>query len=787
MMNMGEIKSKNSIGKNKNCVGLFLLMVAFFATVLITGIGSYASGTSDAEESTGEDKTITVDPTGKNEGFSTVIYDNMNGLPTSEANAIAQTSDGFIWIGSYAGLIRYDGNSFVRMDSTNGLTSIKCLYVDSKDRLWIGTNDNGVAVMERGDIKMWGKLDGMKSAHTRAITEDKNGTIYIATTCGIMTIDSEFNLSSIEDEPIAEVDMRSLRTGDDGIIYGTTDLGSLLMIEDGKLIKYIDYQDNPYGGVGAIIPDSENPGQIYLEAPDFNFYHVDVNDGFNVVEQIDISPLKYVLQMEYIDGKIWICAGNGIGVIENGKFDLLENLPMNNNVGHVMTDYLGNLWFTSNRQGVMKVVPNPFSDIFERIDIPEAVVNSTCISDGKLFVATDTGLIVIDEKGPVFRLPLTKAVTASGKPMTMNEDEDQSDENEVDDLIELLDGSRIRSIVRDSKDRLWISTWREYGLLCYDHGKLTAFTEEDGLLSDSIRCVYECEDGSILVAITGGVNIIRDNSVVGAYGKEDGIETVESLTVVEGFNNDIVLGSNGGGIYIINESGVREINVEDGLSSDIVMRLKKDTKRNVIWIVSSNGIAYMSPDYTVTSIQKFPYPNNFDLYENSKGDMWILGSNGIYVVPAEELLANGEITPVFYGVFSGLSCIATANSYSELTSDGDLYIAGSTGVCKVNIEQPFEDVEDLKVSVPFVEADGKQIYPNEEGEFVIPAKTKKLSIQGFVFNYSLYNPQVTYKLEGFDKHSTTVDRSEMVPIDYTNLKGGTYHFIMEIRECYFKL
>ena len=151
-------------------------------------------------------RALSVDPTGLSEGFSAVLYDNSNGLPTSEANAIAETGEGFIWIGSYAGLIRYDGNTFVRMDSTGGLTSIKCLYVDSRNRLWIGTNDNGIAVMEKGNLRRWGKLDGMKSAHTRDITEGPDGTIYIATNSGISMIDSEYNLTSIEDPAIAEGD-----------------------------------------------------------------------------------------------------------------------------------------------------------------------------------------------------------------------------------------------------------------------------------------------------------------------------------------------------------------------------------------------------------------------------------------------------------------------------------------------------------------------------------------------------------------------------------------------------
>ena len=78
-----------------------------------------------------------------------------------------------------------------------------------------------------------------------------------------------------------------------------------------------------------------------------------------------------------IDGQIWICAGNGIGNLDEEGFHLLQNVPMDNSVGHVMTDYAGNLWFTSTRQGVMKVVPNQFADLFDRYKLDPTVVNST--------------------------------------------------------------------------------------------------------------------------------------------------------------------------------------------------------------------------------------------------------------------------------------------------------------------------------------------------------------------------------------------------------------------------
>ena len=725
-------------------------------------------GTAGADGS--PDGVATVDPVGQPENFSAVLYDNTNGLPTSEANAIVQTSEGFIWIGSYGGLIRYDGNTFVRMDSTSGITSIKCLFVDNRDRLWIGTNDNGVAVMERGELRKWGKLDGMKSAHTRAITGDQNGTVYVATTCGIVTIDPEGNLRMMEEEAIAEANMRDLRMGSDGIIYGVTNFGDLMKIRDGKLISFLRADESPVQGVATMLPDPTKPGSLWFEGGDFGFYHASYGETLTDLEKIDIQPLSSVQQMEYIDGKVWICSSNGIGVLGEDGLHVLEGLPMNNSIGHVMRDYLGNLWFTSTRQGVMKVVPNPFSDLFERYGLQKRVVNSTCMCEGKLFVATDNGLIVIGENGPVSSLPLTKAVTNTGE------------DAEADDLIALLDGCRIRSVIRDSRDRLWISTWRKFGLLRYEKGELTVIPQGDGPLANSLRAVSERRDGTILVALTGGVNVIDGDRIIASYGEADGIVNTESLTVEEGTNGDIVLGSNGGGIYIINETGVRNINVEDGLPSDIVMRLKRDPKRDLIWIVTSNAIAYMTPDYQVTTVQKFPYSNNFDLFENSKGDMWVLSSNGIYVTPAEELIANGEINPVYYSIANGLPCITTANSYSDLTPEGDLYIAGTTGICKVNIEQPFENVDELKATVPFVEVDGRMLYPNADGAFVIPSDTQKLTVYSYVFNYSLSDPQVSFRLDGFERSGTTVNRSEMVPVGYTNLRGGTYHYTMQLKD-----
>ena len=760
--------------KKRTQLLLSMLMTVMFLMIVPSMLFAQTDNYGELNSSGTVNRTASVDPVGRRDGFSAVLYNNTSGLPTSEANAIAETSDGFIWIGSFAGLIRYDGNTFERIGTTSGISSIKCLYVDTKNRLWMGTNDNGLALMEKGNLRLWHKVDGLKSAHVRAIAEGLDGTIYIATTRGIGLMDSDLNLSWMEDEEIAEANMRDIRRGMDGIIYGTTDLGDLLFIKDGKLLRYISIADNQVGASGAFVSDPENPGMYYMESTDLNLHHirVDLTTGeVSQTEVIEIAPLMYVKSTEYIGGRFWVCTGNGIGVLEDGKFTVLDNLPLNNNVGHVMTDYLGNLWFTSTRQGVMKVVPNQFSSLFDRFAIEPAVVNTTCMSDGLLFVGTDTGLMILDDNGPIGSYPLKSSRTASGKAL-----------DDTDLLVKLAD-SRIRSIIEDSRGRLWISTWRTDDLIRLDHGDLTVFSKADGLLSNSLRAVWERQDGTILVAVTGGVNIIKDDAVIASYGAADGIENLESLTVSEGLHGEILLGSNGGGIYVIDDSGVRKIDVEEGLPSDIVMRLKLDAKRGVVWIVTSSAIAYMTADYEIHPITRFPYTNNFDLYESESGEIWVLSSNGIYVTPAQDLIDNGELRSVYFGIYSGLPCIATANSYSCLTKDGDLYIAGSTGVCKVNINEPYEDVSELKAGVPYVEVDGERTYPDQDGKFTIKASAQKLTIPSYVFNYSLSNPQVSRHLEGFEAQGDTISRSEMVPVDYTNLGGGTYEYVMEIHDA----
>ena len=115
-------------------------------------------------------------------------YNSANGMPSDEANTITQTRDGYLWIGSYSGLMRFNGQVFQTMKDINDqmISRVRCLYEDSKHRLWIGTTNDGAYCYENGLIR---QTDSIRATNQRAITEDKEGRILIGAAEGVAIYD----------------------------------------------------------------------------------------------------------------------------------------------------------------------------------------------------------------------------------------------------------------------------------------------------------------------------------------------------------------------------------------------------------------------------------------------------------------------------------------------------------------------------------------------------------------------------------------------------------------------
>ena len=691
------------------------------------------------------------DTAGLGQGHSAILYDNSNGLPTSEANAIVQSADGYIWIGSYSGLIRYDGNSFYRYDASSGVSSVVTIFADSRGRIWIGTNDSGAACLEDERFTFYDRAHGLASASIRSITEDGEGNILIATTMGLCYVDGSGQLWPVDDPMINRQYISELIPAPEGVIYGVTSMGDVFTVEQKRVSGYYSADALGFGPVKTLTPDPERPGYVYLGTRSDRIAYGDLRESMRGARVLSAAPQSTINAICPVAGQVWVCADNGIGFFDaEGTYTEVRDLPMTNSVDHMIVDYEGNLWFSSSRQGVMKIVENRFTDISALAKLDSMVVNATCRQGDCLYIGTDTGLVVLDGAFQPVENELTKA----------------------------LKGVRIRCI-RESRDgKLWFCTYSDLGLVGYDPagGIVEQYNMASGLASNRVRSLTELRDGTLAVATNAGLCLIRDGAVAATYDDRSGISNLEILCVEETADGRILLGSDGDGIYVAEGGRVSRLGIEDGLRSEVILRLKADpNEEGLYWIITSNSISYLRDD-RITTLSGFPYTNNFDLFFDGSGRVWVLSSNGIYVVRREDLLADNTLRYTHYDMRSGMTRVATANSFSWIDGEGTLYIACSTGVVSVNIDSDADNNSEVRLAVPYLMADEQYIGLRGVSEVHIPSDCKRLNIYANAFTYALNNPRISYCLEGFDSEPIETTKQDFEFASYTNLRGGTYRF-----------
>ncbi|MBR6165733.1 MAG: hypothetical protein IKQ45_07410 [Clostridia bacterium] len=268
--------------------------------------------------------------------YSAVLYNNRNGLPTSEIKAIAQTDDGFIWIGAYSGLIRYDGNTFERIQADVPISNVMVLLKDSRNRLWIGTSDAGLLMMENGQFRRWGISDGLESLSVRHFAEDADGYIYVGTTSGLVILDPGMELSVERSERLSGT-IQKIRRGGDGQVYVLTRAGDLAVYSKGVQVSKLNAKDCAVENINCMLPDSENPGWYWLGDSGSRLYYGEASDGFRNARVLELGKLLEPESLEEIGGKIWVCCRNGIATLDGDGISPLEGLPMDDSVSHVMT------------------------------------------------------------------------------------------------------------------------------------------------------------------------------------------------------------------------------------------------------------------------------------------------------------------------------------------------------------------------------------------------------------------------------------------------------------------
>ena len=744
------------LNKKKKFTALFALM--FFLTTACAVMPTVAAKEKTYQESARDAMSVGggYAATGQiyNTGYTSQIYNAANGLPTSDANYILGASDGYIWIGGYSGILRYDGSSFTRLDTSGGLTNGRGLFEDSKGRIWVGTNDNGVVVIDGNESTHITYREGLPSSSIRAFAEDRKGRVYIGTTAGVCYADVEMSIHIVDDERLDNEKVMRLDSDPSGRIYGQTQSGLIFRIEDTAVSGVYSGNDLGIDKITTLITDPLHDGNLYIGTESGYVLYGGFGARADVLKWISVSPLKGIHWISYDCGRVWIASTSAAGYLdEDNRFHLLENIAINSGIEMMTSDYQGNMWFASSTQGVMKIVTDHFVDLFQAAGLSAEVTNAVCIHGNELYVGTDNGLRILDKNKNVINNELTR----------------------------FMEGARVRCIKEGAYGELWIGAYtNELGLVCLsEDGSITSFTKKNGMPDDEVRCICVRDDGSVLAGTNGGLAVIKNGKVVKTVGAEDGIRNTTLLSVEEGDNGSIYVGTDGDGLYVIDEDEIRRIGRDEGLTSDVIMRIKKDDDSGICWIVTSNSIEYIK-NGVIVPVKSFPYNNNYDLYFNSIGDALVVSSCGVFSVNTDDMLKDKVTKYRLYTAENGLLNTPTSFAYCAFGEDGYLYIPGRNGVCRMNIERFSQENIPVKAAISSICLRDKQIIPDEDGNYILPAEDGRITVTVSVMDYTLSNPTVKVFMEGKEKDSISTERSKLQPLEFTGLEYGDYSLHIKV-------
>ena len=686
------------------------------------------------------------------------VYNERNGLPTGEANAIVQTADGYVFIGSYGGLIRYDGSTFYNY-STEGIlpsSSVRGLFEDSQGRLWIGTNDAGVFYLEDEELHRVENPDPKSYLCVRGFDEGPDGVIYIASNSGMGEI-RDGKLIAYSGEHTSGGTVYCVAVDNFGRVWGALGSGSCVVTQGGQELRVISPEEL-FDGLEIYCTATDRVGRVYLGSSgsvmarlSFPSESLEIEDI--AVEYIDTPHVTTHNSIVAADnGWVIICGNVGACAIDVEGIEhpiAAEDGASSVNSGCV--DYEGNIWLASSSSGVLKNTRGYFDSPNKAANLTDVAINAIVRSHGISFLGTNTGLLVFDEDW-------------------------QPVENE---LTQLYAGARIRSLMGDSQGRVWVAAYvNQAPVTCYDpaDGAMRVFTMDDGLVNSSARSLLELSDGRVAVGTQGGLSVIRDDQVVEGYTSEDGLAVSSVLCILESHDGSLLLGSDGGGIYEIRDGVVSNYGQEDGLADGVVLRMIRDEGRSGYFISAGSSLYYWN-DGGFTKLQIHKGAGSiFDLFTQD-GMLWIIQNSGILAFDRAQLLAGENPTAREFSFAHGLTGSVDANTWNWRDEDGSLYLCTRSGVSVFRFAPVSGTLP--KAIISGVHTDDA-FYSRPQG-VEVESHVNRVTIDFAVLSFTETSKVgFSYTLEGFDEEETTVTGEKSGSVSYTNLPGGEYVFHLRV-------
>ncbi|HEX6928121.1 MAG TPA: two-component regulator propeller domain-containing protein, partial [Gammaproteobacteria bacterium] len=686
------------------------------------------------------------------------------GLPQITAVAIEQDGEGFLWIGTQAGVARFDGIRFTAFtpDNTPALPGlfVQDLFVDSHSRLWVATY-KGIAVYENHTFRRVPFLqlgDQEESIDARMIAETRGGDIVIAAVEGLFRVTGD---RLVPFAPRDGISAYSLAAQDDALLVGG--VGTVLRIgTDGSVIDMPLPRDEDNALVTQF---AFAQGRLWAGTSHGLFWR-DGNQWqrFNSEDVLAAQPIDALF--EDSDRNLWVGTHKGLGRIRDHKLVefVLDTDPLaHRNIRAIFEDHEGNLWLGSQWQGIARLWDGWTRRFAGAYGLNDPVAWSlTRGHDGQLWVGTNRGLSVFDgeryrEVIPEEELPHPNAYT-----------------------------------LLDDGERLWIGT--RTGLVWYDYrtGRHwmpeifapLATTQVSGIVKDSRGIVW-------LAANNGLYRYHPDSGELFHYGEQQGLTESRTRLVYESPSGRLYLGTREG-LFEVQGSRVRKIGADAGLRDNIDVTSITELDDGSLVIGTLSEELFLNADgawYEFTVRSGLPVNSPFFLAEDERGYLWAAGIRGLFRVPITDLhqYRKGEIPSVHAEMLLSergdergsqkAYCCNGAGNAKGFIEDEILWLPTRGGVIAVDTRRIQKNTVAPNVVIERLRFD-EQWHPWIAGiPFELPPSARDIAVEFTTLSFQQPNSvQMRYRLRGYDDAWHDLEDANHRSVAYTNLPPGDYVF-----------
>jgi PAS domain S-box-containing protein len=678
-------------------------------------------------------------------------WDDRNGLPQNSVQAVAQSPDGYIWMGTQEGLARFDGARFVtfdrRTDPALARPYIWALHADADNTLWIGTEEAGL-IRKSGDrYEAFDTARGLPHPWVTTIERAAGGTLWVGTMGGVARMVGDRFEAIVEGLPAPEVSAL-LDDGARGVWVGTF-----------KGLVRIDAQGHVHTDVSAGLPGGpiwdiarDIDGSVIVAKPQGVFRLR--GDRFEPIAGLTGIPIG---QLEIAaDGTMYGSAGGML--LKRDPDGTVTDRVISSGGGPTVSDMTidreGSVWIGTFGRGATRFRSTPFMPIGSAEGLSTDMVHAVLEDrSGGIWIGTG-GFGANHLEGAEI-----DTLTASGGELAGN----------------------FVIAIREARDgAIYIGSNNGFSRIV--NGQATVFGPDDGVPAPfQVRDVLEARDGTIWLALPSGLYRFGPGEPR-MYDRDDGMPDEFVISLLEDPDGSIWIGLRRG-LARLRDGRIESWDTADGLPDGTVGMMHRD-RDGGLWLVGPGiGLVRMDANQRIRAYRQSDglcEDLTSGIVEDESGALWISSNRGIFRVTREELAAfdadsTARLACKLYSRESGMrsrEANSAVNPAALRARDGRLWFPTTEGIVVIDPARLSLELPPPPVLVEEVIADGRLV-PGDSPS--IPAGARNIEIRFTALTF--VSPELVrfrYMLDGYDRD--WIDAGERRSAFYTRLPPGSYTF-----------